>query len=86
MNTIKSIFNSIDLYGNDVLITAIKQKYEYISYTKNGKTLPKDGSRCFQTSKLTVQNDVKFTKLIEHKNGAITLKTEQGYLVIFLNF
>ena len=85
MNTaIKDTFNMLDLYGVDIFIDMLKNKYSHVSFTFNGKTLAKQGSEVRETKNIKLADDFKITKLIEHKNGNTTIKANNFYYT-FLN-
>lgn len=85
MRTIKDIWNYKDLYGQDLLISALKTNYTHVSFTRNAKTLPKEGSQCRSTKNLKPSNDFCISKLIFHKDGAVTIVTPEKFHFKFIN-
>ena len=82
--TIRQTFEMIDLYTPDLLIEMLKNKYNYVSFTRNGKTIPKEGSEVRETKKIKLTDKLKISKIIEHKNGNTTIKADNFYFT-FLN-
>ena len=74
----KNILDNIDLYGFDLLLTAMKKDFIFISFSKN--SVPTHGSLTIPTSDLTkFADDTKILKTIFHKNGNITIQTNKSY-------
>lgn len=75
----KNILENIDLYGFDLLLTAIKKEFIFISFSKN--SIPTPGSLTIPTNDLTkFAEDTKILKTIFHKNGSLTIQTNKSYL------
>lgn len=77
----KSIYKDIDLYGVDTLLNCLRQ-YSHVSWMKNSNR--KSGSQTKQSCALREGTQVEIQKLICHKDGKTTIKTDKGFLQ-FLN-
>lgn len=76
------LLQDADIYGYNVIVPALKDHYEYVSFCKG--SIPTVGSLCRPAKELRNSNVTEIEKAIIHKNGAVTLKTNKGYLK-FLN-
>ena len=85
MSAIKDIYEHLDLYGSDVLLTALKAQFSHVSMTKNAKTLAKQGSAAYSTSKIKTNQNFVIDKAIFHKSGAVTVKTKYNHFFTFIN-
>lgn len=83
--TIKQIAKDLDLYGQDVLMAALKNQFSHVSFTRNAKTMPKCGSECRETKSIKPAKDMKIEKVIFNRNGAVTIKTAQNHFFQLLN-
>jgi hypothetical protein len=70
-----------DLYDYETILTALKNKYNFVSFCK--KSIPKNGSLTFKTDKINVLSDAKIENVILHRNQRITLKTNHGFIQFF---
>lgn len=70
-----------DLYDYETILTALKNKYSFVSFCK--KSVPKNGSLTFKTDKINVLSDAKIENVILHRNQRITLKTSYGFIQFF---
>jgi hypothetical protein len=85
MTTAKEIFKNIDLYGDEVLLTFLKKNFTHVSFTSTRLTPAKYGSACIETKAINRNPNLKITKLTEHKNGQVTIKTSKNHYYTFLN-
>lgn len=72
---LKEIAKHSDLYGADVILTALKLNFSHVSFTKNGRTIPKQGSETRKTKYINPVKGMKISGFIFHKNGCVTIKT-----------
>jgi len=79
MNDLKAIAKDIDLYGSDIMLSALKKQYKAVAYTK--KSIPTQGSPC--RSSADIAPDLKISKVIFHKNNEVTVFTDHGNLRFF---
>jgi len=79
MNTIREIYKCLDLYGSEVLLTALKDKYKAVAYTN--KSIPSQGSPC--RSSKDIASGLIVNKAIFHHNNEITVFTNHGNLRFF---
>ena len=70
-----------DVYGYQVILTDIKKRYYFVSFSK--KSIPTPGSMTLKTDKINVLSDAKIENVILHKNNKITLKTNYGFMQFF---
>lgn len=70
-----------DLYGLETILIDLKSRYFFVSFCK--KSIPKIGSLTIKTNELKTTSDAKIEKVIIHKNGNITLKTNFCFLQFF---
>lgn len=77
--TIKEIYKDLDLYGSDILINALKDKFKAVAYTN--KSVPSQGSPC--RSAKDIAKGLIVNRLTFHKNGEITAFTNNGNLRFF---
>ena len=70
MKTIRDIYKNIDLYGNEVFIVALKEKYSGVSYRE--KSIPSEGSPATKSAR--IRQDLKVDKVIFHQNNEVTVK------------
>ena len=81
--TAKSIFEYIDLYGIELLFETLKE-YPYVSW--RDKSIPSEGSPTRLTKDIKKEGISKFkevSKIILHKNGMTTIRTNIGYYQFF---
>lgn len=67
-----------DLYTSDIIFEELKNEFSYFCVCK--KSIPSLGSPCYKINKLNSKNGAKIDKVIKHRNGEITLRTNLGYL------
>ena len=70
-----------DVYGYEVVLTDIKNRYFFVSFSKN--SIPTNGSMTLKTDKINVLSDAKIENVILHRNNKITLKTNYGFMQFF---
>ena len=81
-NKAKEVMKYIDLYGNEVLFSILKQ-YPFISWRDN--SIPKLGSptRLSKDIEMSKVKDLQIKKLIAHKDFKTTIITNKGYYQFF---
>lgn len=82
-NTTKDIFKYIDLYGIPMLIRSLK-RYPFVSWRNN--SIPEAGSPTRLSRDIKMQGVTKIkevSKIILHRNGMTTIKTNLGYFQFF---
>jgi hypothetical protein len=67
-----------DLYNYETILTILKNKYYFVSFSKN--SVPTAGSITLKTNKINVLSDAKIENVILHKNNLITIKTNYGFM------
>jgi hypothetical protein len=77
-HTLKNIKEYSDLYGWAITVSELKKIFTLVSWAKNSK--PTAGSLTLATNKLIENEDTTIYKVTLHKNGEITLITNQGWL------
>lgn len=78
MKTVKIIVENLDLYGFDILLDFLKSKFTFVSFAPN--SIPTVGSKTITVEKLKAfKQDTKIEKVINHKNGDVTLITNFAY-------
>jgi hypothetical protein len=82
--TASEIFKNIDLYDSEILFTFLKTKFTHASYTRTRLTPAKEGSPCIELKYISFNPSFKVIKLIEHKTGQITIKTNKNHFYTFL--
>lgn len=75
---LKEIKQYSDLYGWAITVVELKKMFNLVAWAKNSKPTP--GSLTLPTSKLNENNDTIIEKSIIHRDGSITLVTNQGWL------
>lgn len=85
MNNLKEHAKYIDLYPADVTLLLLASKYKYVSHTLNCKKIPTIGSVCRKSSTISPADDLKIKKLIFHRNGRVSIKTDKNLYFQFLN-
>jgi hypothetical protein len=83
--TLKDIVQNLDLYGEPVLIEALKKQFSHVSYTLKAKKIPTCGSICRQSKDITPSNDLKIERVIFHKDGKVSILTDKKQYFQFLN-
>jgi len=78
---LKEIKDYADLYGWAITVAELKKTFRYVSWAKSSK--PTAGSLTLPTKKLNENNDTTVERVILHKNGDLTLVTNQGWLTFF---
>jgi hypothetical protein len=78
-NSLKDIYNNLDLYGSQNFIIALKLKFKAVAFTEN--SMPTMGSPCKPSS--FVRDDLSIIKAVFHRNNEVTVKTDRGYLKFF---
>lgn len=68
-----------DLYGDQVIIEALKKKFKSVVYTN--KSIPGEGSPCKPSSQ--VADGLIIKRLIFHRNNEVTAITQHGNLRFF---
>jgi len=76
--TIEQIKEYQDLYGWSLAVKFLKGKFSHVSWRKS--SIPNEGSLTLPTDKLNENNDTIIHKVIYHKNGTLTMVTDQGWL------
>ena len=79
MNDLKAIAKDIDLYGSDVMLTALKQQYKTVAYTR--KSIPTQGSPC--RSSANIAANLAISQVVFHRNNEVTIFTNNGNLRFF---
>jgi len=81
-NRAKEVMKYIDLYGNIVLFSVLKQ-YPFVSWCD--KSIPKQGSptRLSKDVEMDKAKNLKVIRLIAHKNFKTTIITDKGYYQFF---
>lgn len=79
VNDLKAIAKDIDLYGSDVMLSALKQQYKAVAYTN--KSIPSQGSPC--RSSADIAPNLVISRVIFHKNNEVTVFTNNGNLRFF---
>ena len=85
MNILKEHAKFIDLYPAEVTLGILASKFEYASHTLNCKKIPTIGSVCRKSSTIKPADDLKIKKLIFHRNGRVSIKTNKDLYFQFLN-
>ncbi len=85
MDILKEHAKFIDLYPAEVTLGILASKFEYVSHTLNCKKIPTIGSVCRKSSTINPANDLKIQKLIFHRNGRVSIKTNKNLYFQFLN-
>lgn len=67
-----------DLYGWDVTVRMLKKKFNLVSYAEN--SIPTAGSLTFSSDRLNVNGGFIIDRAINHRNGDVTIITNQGWL------
>lgn len=70
-----------DLHELETILIDLKNRYLFVSFCK--KSIPKQGSLTIESKQLKTTSNAKIEKVIIHKNGNITLKTNFCYLQFF---
>ena len=79
MNDLKAIEKDIDLYGSEVMLTALMNEYKAVAYTN--KSIPGPGSPCRSSKDISLT--LKVNKVIFHHNNEVTACTDHGNLRFF---
>ena len=85
MNILKEHAKFIDLYPAEVTLGILASKFEYVSHTLNCKKIPTIGSVCRKSSTINPADNLKIKKLIFHRNGRVSIKTNKDLYFQFLN-
>ncbi|MDD1420937.1 hypothetical protein MEO40_17725 [Dolichospermum sp. ST_sed1] len=67
-----------DLYGFENTVLILAEKFKFVSWCKN--SIPTAGSLTKDSKKLNLKSCSEVKKVINHKNGEVTIQTELGYL------
>lgn len=78
-HSIKEMYQYKGLYGDDIIIAALKNKFKSVVYTN--KSIPGPGSPCKPSSQ--VADGLIIKRLIFHRNNEITAITQHGNLKFF---
>lgn len=81
-NRAKEVMKFIDLYGNQVLFSVLKQ-YPFVSWCD--KSIPKLGSPVRLAKDISMQKakDLKIERLILHRDYKTTIVTDKGVYQFF---
>jgi hypothetical protein len=81
-NRAKEVMKYIDLYGNVVMFSVLKQ-YPFVSWCD--KSIPKEGSptRLAKDICMKKANELKILKLIAHRDFKTTIVTDKGVFQFF---
>ena len=75
---LKEIKDYADLYGWAITVSELKKTFSLVSWAKNSK--PTAGSLTLPIEKLNENNDTTIENVKLHRNGELTLVTNQGWL------
>jgi hypothetical protein len=76
---LKAIAKDIDLYGSEVMLIALRNKYKAVAYTK--RSIPGPGSPCRSSKDISLALTIR--KVIFHNNNEVTVYTNHGNLRYF---
>ena len=85
MDILKEHAKYIGLYPANVTLFILASKFEYVSHTLNCKKIPTIGSICRKSNEIKPADDFKIKKLIFHRNGRVSIKTDKNLYFQFLN-
>lgn len=81
----KELRKYIDLYNTETILLLLQDKFNFVSTTDGGNTIPKLGSYCNSSKNINTKAGFKIVDLICHRNGNITIKTNSNKFIQFLN-